>query len=224
MSNLRYKLFKKLSLVFISLMFCSPVLASTTQGVNFPNELVQKLNKDINLPDFPMGSADAPVVIVEYSSLTCPHCADFYLNTFPKIKEKYIDTGKVYFISREFAWDPYAMAGFVLSRCVSVIKRDAMIDHFFRHQADWLIGSPQHIRDYLFKVAADNGLDTDKATACLQDSDLIKNMSAGIENARDKLGVDATPTFFINGLKHTGELSVEAMSKYIDAALAKAKK
>ena len=89
------------------------------------------------LPDIALGSSDAPVTIIEYASMTCPHCAAFYANTFPDLKSKYIDTGKVRFIFREFPLDPLAAAAFMLARCAGDDKRNAIVDLLFAQQKNW---------------------------------------------------------------------------------------
>ena len=100
-------------------------------------DLSEKLMASQALPDIVLGSKDAPVTVVEYASMTCPHCARFHQNTYPTLKSKYIDTGKVRFILREFPLDPLAAAGFMLARCAgSDEKRTAMIDLLFNTAAD----------------------------------------------------------------------------------------
>ena len=89
------------------------------------------------LPDVALGASTAPVTIVEYASMTCAHCAAFYATTFPEIKSKYIDTGKVRFILREFPLDPLAAAGFMLARCAGDDKRNAIVDLLFAQQKNW---------------------------------------------------------------------------------------
>ena len=95
---------------------------------------VAKLMEPGPLPDVVVGKADAPVTIVEYASMTCPHCAAFAINTLPEIKKTYIDTGKAKLILREFPFDPRAVAAFMLARCAPGDRREAMVDVLFEQQ------------------------------------------------------------------------------------------
>ena len=94
------------------------------------------------LDDIPMGSATAPVTIIEYASMTCPHCAAFTVNTFPKLKEKYIDTGKVKYVMREYPLDGLAAAAFMLARCAGPEKYYALIETLFAQQQKWAVREP----------------------------------------------------------------------------------
>ncbi|MFC0210155.1 thioredoxin domain-containing protein [Chelativorans intermedius] len=95
------------------------------------------------LPEQSFGSADAPVTIIEYASLTCGHCRSFHLTTWPALKEKYVDTGRVRFIIREFPFDPRASAGFMLARCAGEDKWYATIDLLYRSQEQWVRASDE---------------------------------------------------------------------------------
>src|SRR5947199_3127821 len=94
------------------------------------------------LGDEIQGQADAPVTIVEYASMTCPHCSHFHETTYPELKKKYIDTGKVRFIFREFPLDPLAAAGSMLARCAGGDKYFPMIESLFAQQRDWVTQKP----------------------------------------------------------------------------------
>src|SRR6185503_2006793 len=95
------------------------------------------------LPDLVLGKADAPVTIIEYASMTCPHCANFHKTTYPALKTKYIDTGKVRFIFREFPLDELAVAAAMLARCADQNERSmALIDVLFASQDKWAVRQP----------------------------------------------------------------------------------
>ena len=162
------------------------------------------------LPDVWEGSKDAPVTIIEYASMTCPHCAHFHAETFPVLKSKYIDTGKVRFALREFPFDPLAVAGFMLARCAGD-KRDAMVDLLFAQQKNWAFtDKPLQGLTSLVKQA---GMSQEKFDACLKDKDLYDKVNQVYERGAKKFGVDATPTFFINGKKVPGALTPEELDK-----------
>ena len=169
------------------------------------------------LPDMVMGKDDAPVTIVEYASMTCPHCARFHENTLPGIKEKYVDTGKVRFIFREFPFDPRAAAAFMLARCAPKEQYFPMIDVLFKQQSVW--ATAQDPRPPLLQIAKLAGFTQESFEACLKNQQVLDNVMAVKDKAAKDYKVDSTPTFFINGEKLSGEMSVEAMSAAIDKHL-----
>jgi protein-disulfide isomerase len=166
------------------------------------------------LPDKVMGKADAPVTIVEYASMTCPHCAHFAETTLPTIKEKYIDTGKARLILREFPFDPRAEAGFMLARC-SGDNYFAMVDVLFKQQRTW--AAVDDAKAALLQIAKLAGFTQEKFEACLTDQKLLEDVRAVAQRGNKEFGVDATPTFFINGNKYAGALTVDEMSAIIDS-------
>lgn len=173
-----------------------------------------KLLADNPLPEKTIGQADAPVTIVEYASMTCPHCAHFHATTLPGIKEKYIDTGKARLIMREFGFDPRAEAGFMLARC-SGDNYFAMIDVLFKQQDAW--ARAQDGKEALLKIARLAGFSQESFEACLTDQKLLDDVRAVKDRGANEFGVDSTPTFFINGKKYAGALSVDEMSAIIDS-------
>ncbi|WP_363349847.1 DsbA family protein [Methylocystis echinoides] len=166
------------------------------------------------LPDIVEGDANAPVTIVEYASMTCSHCAAFHRDVYPTLKKNYIDTGKVKFILREFPLDPLATAAFMLAREMGE-KRDAMVDLLFAQQKNWaFVDQPL---DGLANVLKQAGLGQEKFEAVLKDQDLYKKITDVRARAAEKFGVNSTPTFFVNGEKYTGELSVADLDKIVAA-------
>jgi protein-disulfide isomerase len=169
------------------------------------------------LPDIALGAKEAPVTIVEYASMTCGHCAGFYATTFPELKSKYIDPGKVRFILREFPLDPLAAAGFMLARCAGDDKRNAIVDLLFAQQKNWaLTDKPLEALAALLKQA---GMSQKAFDACLQNDDLRDKVYKVHDRAAEKLGVTSTPTFFINGKKETGEMTLIALEKLLGPLL-----
>ena len=168
------------------------------------------------LPDMVLGNADAPVTIVEYASMTCPHCAHFHETTLPELKTKYIDTGKVRLILREFPFDPRAEAGFMLARC-SGDKYFPMVDVLFKQQRTW--ATAENARDALLQISKLAGFTQESFEACLTDQKLLDDIRAVRARGMDEFKVDSTPTFFINGKQYKGAMSIEEMSAVIDSML-----
>ncbi len=168
------------------------------------------------LPEMVMGEEDAPVTIVEYASMTCGHCANFHNNTLPAIKENYIDTGKARLIMREFPFDPRAEAGFMLARCADD-KYFAMVGALFEQQRNWV--PVENARDALLQIARLAGFSQESFEACLTNQELLEDVRAVRLRGAEDFSVDATPTFFINGNKYAGALSVDEMSAIIDSML-----
>jgi protein-disulfide isomerase len=181
------------------------------------------------LPDLWLGKDDAPVTVIEYASMTCPHCAHFDEHTFPEFKTKYIDTGKVRYTMREFPLDPLAAAAFMLARCASDMKGNgtgsgtkdkdryyAMIDTLFRKQDQWVKQKP--LPDML-TIAKQAGFTKENFDSCLANQKLLDDIQKERQQAIDKYKVHSTPTFFINGKAVAGALTIEQMAKEIDPQL-----
>lgn len=175
-----------------------------------------KLLEAGSLPEQVLGKADAPVTIVEYASMTCPHCAHFHETTLPEIKTKYIDTGKARLIMREFPFDPRAEAGFMLARC-SNDKYFPMVDVLFKQQNNWV--RAQDAQAALLQISKLAGFSQESFNACLTNQKLLDDIRAVRTRGADEFKVDSTPTFFINGDRYAGALTVDEMSAIIDAKL-----
>ena len=179
---------------------------------------VEQLMTEGALPDVVEGQANAPVTIVEYASMTCSHCAAFANNVYPTLKSKYIDTGKAKLILREFPLDPLATAGFMLARC-SGDKREAMIELLFAQQKNWaFVDKPL---DGLLNVVKQTGMSQESFEKCLKDQALYDKINMVRDRGAEKFGVNATPTFFINGKRVSGEMTVEQLDKEITPLLPK---
>ena len=168
------------------------------------------------LADKQLGKDDAKVTIVEYASMTCPHCAHFAETTFPDLKTKYIDTGKARYILREFPFDPSAEAGFMLARCAKD-NYFPMVDVLFRQQANW-VGVP-NTKDALLQISKLAGFTQESFEACLTDQKLLDDVRSVQKRGANEFKVDSTPTFFINGKTYKGAMSIEEMSAIIDPLL-----
>lgn len=193
----------------------SPALAQTPVS----NE---ELMKPGPLEEKVMGSADAPVTMIEYASMTCSHCADFAVNTFPQLKARYIDTGKVRYILREFPLDPLAAGGFMLARCAGEGKGGSepyfsFVETLFKEQKNWaFVQNP--IPPLLALAKQHAGLNEQSFERCLSDQKVLD----GIEETRKRaqtFGVNSTPTFFINGKIVRGAMSMEEIDRQVQPYL-----
>lgn len=165
-----------------------------------------------------IGRADAPVTVIEYSSLTCPHCAAFHRETLPLIKRDYIDTGKVRIVFWDFPLGNLAMAAAMVARC-SGNNYISMIDALFRSQETWSRSDTPF--DAIAGIARLSGMSVDDLENCLDDEALLKALQAKASHASQALGVDSTPTFFIEGKKVPGNLPYEDFQDLLNKALAK---
>ncbi|WP_082478281.1 MULTISPECIES: DsbA family protein [unclassified Rhizobium] len=178
---------------------------------------VAKLMEPGPLPEMSIGKADAKVTIVEYMSMTCPHCARFHNETFDAIKAKYVDGGQVRFVVREFPFDPRAAAAFMLARCAPEGQYFPMVSMLFKQQETW--AAAQNGRDALLQMSKLAGFTQESFEACLTNQKLLDDVNATMQKGGKDYGVAATPTFFINGKKYSGEMSVATMSGLIDSML-----
>ena len=175
--------------------------------------------KPVSLPDMALGPANAPITITEYASMTCPHCAAFNADVFPKIKSTYIDTGKIRYVFREFPLDIKAAAGSMLSRCIAkddAGKYFAVTDLLFKQQSDWVM---KNTTETLTRIGKQAGLTQQALDDCLKDQSLLDKIVADQKFANEVLKVNSTPTFFLNGEMIKGETSFEEFDKRIKALL-----
>jgi protein-disulfide isomerase len=181
----------------------SPVMAAE-------NDLAALVAKPVSFPDMALGSATAPVTIVEYSSLTCPHCAAFAENVFPMLQSKYIDTGKVRFVSREFPLDIKAAAASMLARCAANGDAPKFFEAtmmLFKQQAALV----DRTTETLTAIGARFGMDQAAVENCVKNDASLDKLQADQNFAYNQLKVEATPTFFINGEMAKGAMSFEEL-------------
>jgi protein-disulfide isomerase len=182
------------------------------------NAMAALVAKPVALPDMALGPAKAPVTITEYASMSCPHCAAFDENVFPMLRSKYIDTGRLRFVFREFPLDVRAAAASMLARCIAnddAEKFFGAIDTLFKQQ-EQLIAQP---KDTLIRIGKQAGLDDQAIERCESDQAQLDKLSADQKFAFDVLKVDATPTFFINGEQTKGNMSFEDIDRKIGSLL-----
>lgn len=174
------------------------------------NDTATLVAKPVALPDMVLGAATAPITIVEYSSLTCPHCAAFAENVFPMLQSKYIDTGKVRFVSREFPLDFKAAAGSMLARCAAngdASKFFEATTMLFKQQQELV----NQTTATLTAIGAKFGMNQPAVEACVKDDASLDKLQADQNFAYKELKVGATPTFFINGEQFKGAMSFEEL-------------
>ena len=209
----------------IHFAFADPAATPQTQAkVPTPPadaKLLAELAKPGPAGEIVLGSAKAPVTIIEYASMTCPHCAHFSETTFPELKKRYIDTGKVRFIFREFPFDKVAAAAFMLARCAAKDgggseKFMAVVETMFAKQDQWV---NEHPLEPMENIAKQLGFSDASFKACLTNQTVLNDIEAVRDRAVDKLGVNSTPTFFVNGKKVVGDVSIDTMAKEIDPYL-----
>lgn len=185
-----------------------------------PNEVpVEELLKPGTQPDLVLGSADAKVTVVEYASMTCGHCAHFHNDVFPELRKKYIDTGKVRFIMREFPLDNLAAAAAMLARCAGDGKTFSMIESLFHTQNEWAFKQGNPV-PRLFEIAKQAGFTQETFDKCLTDQKLLDAINATRQRANEKFGVNSTPSFFVNGKRLPAPTMAE-FDKMIEPLLAK---
>lgn len=167
------------------------------------NVTQEELMKAGPLPDLAMGNANAPVTIVEYASMTCGHCANFHNKILPVLKEKYIDTGKVRLVFREFPLDERAALASMMARCAGGDKALPLISMLFSKQDDWAAAKDDFLPK-IFKFGQQVGITKQTFDECRQNEKLIKDIIAVRDRGNTSFGVNQTPTFFINGKKMDG--------------------
>ncbi|MFD1880259.1 DsbA family protein [Paracoccus pacificus] len=175
------------------------------------------------LPDHVLGSETAPVTVVEYASFTCPHCAAFNKDVWPKMKAEYVDTGKVKFIQREVYFDQFGLWAGVLANCAPAEKYYPISDMLFEEQKTWIgDGQPQSIADNLKKIGIKAGLTNEQMDACFADKAKVEQLIATFQKNAGDDKVNATPSFFIGG-QAVSNGPWEDIKKVIDEKLAAAK-
>ncbi len=202
------------AIVLLALGGPFPVAAQAP--VTPPSAAAQAAALKLTPDDRILGKADAPVTIIEYASLTCPHCAHFDVDVLPKLKAKWIDTGKARLIMRDYPLDEPAMRAAMVARCAPPTKFYPFIDTLFHDQQQWIMSG-----DYkaaLQRLALLGGMSKSEFDACLANKSIEDKVLQSRLSGTQQLGVDATPTFFINGIKFDGAPEEDAM----DAAISRA--
>ncbi len=167
--------------------------------------------------DLYLGKADAKVTIIEYASLSCPHCAKFNAEVLPRVKSDYIDKGLVRWVYRDYPLNNPAYLAAVLAHCGSPLRYFGLVDKLFRSQDYWAV-QPQPIVA-LKQIGVNEGIDEKTYDACLADQKLKDKIISRLQEASTKYKVEATPSFLIGGKLYSGELPFDDLKKLIDDAL-----
>jgi protein-disulfide isomerase len=197
-----------LALPFAAMAQESPPAAAAPPGLATIGPLGEKT----------LGDPAAPVTMIEYASLTCSHCGNFYRNTFAALKAKYIDTGKVYFVLREFPLDPLAMAAAMVARCGPAEDYFAIIDGMFLQQESWAY--VENPGPALLDLVKPYGFTDESFKTCLNDETIVAGIVDVAKRGGD-LGVEGTPAFFINGEKYGGAMDMERIDLVLTPLLEK---
>jgi protein-disulfide isomerase len=168
------------------------------------------------LPDMELGKPDAPVTIIEYSSLSCPHCAAFHKDVLPALKSEYIDTGKARYVMREFPLNESALGGAVIARCLDPSRFFAFTGLLFSKQEDWAFKKDAFTP--LKGLAKQAGMTGEEFDKCIND-DALQQKVLAVRDSGEKKGVNSTPSFFVNGMPLKGAPTlqnfVDAMKPYL---------
>lgn len=203
-------LYRRIGAALVGLM--AFVMVSSAPSAQEPADVSAMLSERV------IGSADAPVTIIEYFSLTCPHCASFHTDTYEDLKAKYVDTGKVKFVYRDFPLDGVALRGAMMARCVDERRYPGVIQVLFKTQDNWARSSDPVAE--LKKIGQLAGLGEEAFQSCLQSEALAEGILAQ-RQAGSAAGVQSTPTFQIEGQIYPGSRSLEEFSEILDPLIAK---
>jgi len=185
-------------------------VADSNHPVLAQSAMQAELMKPGPLGDMSLGDEKAPVSIIEYASMTCPRCANFHETTYPELKKKYIDTGKVRFIFREFPLDQLAAAAFMLARCGGKERYFPMVETLFQQQRTWAVQRPLQP---LLAISKQAGLSEAGFNECLKNQQVLDGIEDVRKRAAEKLNVQSTPTFFVNGKQLRGAATLAEFEK-----------
>jgi protein-disulfide isomerase len=166
------------------------------------------------------GDPNAKVEVIEYASLACPACKFFHEEIYPELKAKFIETGKIRFIYRDFPTNSAALAAAMIARCAGPQRHAGMVDMFFTTQQQW--GRSQQPLQALSQVARMGGIGPSEVDQCIRNSELMQSIQAGAKHANQEMGVTGTPTLFVAGKMSENGLKKEELFAKIEEAIADA--
>lgn len=176
---------------------------------------------DVSEEDYFIGDTNATVTIIEYASISCGHCADFHINTLPKLIEEYVDTGKVKIVFRDFPFNFPALMGSMVLRCVDRDIRYQYSTALYKLQSKWVLRENKESKKELYKIMQSGGMTKDQFNQCLDNVDLENKILQGLMDAQNEFNIQSTPSFLINGILLEGNKSIKNFRKIIDNLLTK---
>ena len=193
------------------------ILLFLIKGMSFAEDQSKVEKKYIEMSK---GNDNAPVEFIEYASLTCPACAAFHTNVYPKLDKEYIETGKIQFIHREIYFDRAGLWAALTARCTNMVNHYfGMIELLYAEQPKWSRSeSSDEIVDALLKISAKSGIEKARAISCLEDQEKALSLVEKFQVYAEQDNIESTPTFIINGKKYTN-LSYDELKKLIDKEL-----
>jgi protein-disulfide isomerase len=197
------------------------VLPGATEAAPPPPPLLADAQAALQITkdDRILGNPEAPITIVEYASLTCPHCAHFANDVLPELKKEWIDTGKARLVLRDFPLDEPALRAAMIARCAPPERYYAFADTFFTAQEKWVRSGDY--REALARLAKLGGMGQAEFDTCIKNTDLENKIVEGRLRATQELDVNSTPTFFVNGSKLAGAPTKEEFEKLLSGLAAK---
>lgn len=174
---------------------------------------------DILEDDFFIGSEDAPITIIEYSSLSCNHCADFHNDTLELLKSEYVDTGKIRIIFRDFPFNYPALLGSMVLRCVPNDVRYQYMNALFALQNSWVSRENKKTTDELYKIMQSGGMNKNQFNLCINNGKLEERILQDVIQAQAEFDIKSTPSFIINGALIEGNKTIKEFRQLIDKIL-----
>jgi protein-disulfide isomerase len=215
MNMKKLSLVAKLSLAIILMFFKTCEFLKAEEIKNYSANKSLELRSD----DFIIGDKNAKIVVIEYSSVSCPHCSEFHKYTYKEFKKKYIDTGLVKYVYRDFPTNEPALLGALTAHCAGKDKYYLYISTLMDSQSTWAYNN--NYKESLINIAKLGGISEEKIKSCLSNKESQDKMLKSVMDDAIRLEMTFTPTFFINDNKHAGAKSINELSKIIDAELSK---
>ena len=204
---MRKRFFKTILLINLLIFFFITPLASA-----YSTKLT-----DLQEGEWILGNIEAPITMIEYASMSCPHCAAFHLETLPIIKKEYIDTGKVKLIFRDFPFNLPALQGSMITKCVGEDLYFKYLDALFSLQKKWV--KSKGSRESLFNILSNTGMTKEEFDGCLNNKDLENKILSHQIRAHEEYNIKTTPSFIINGTLIEGNKSIDTFRKTFDTIL-----
>ena len=174
---------------------------------------------EITENDFVIGDEDASITIIEYASLSCSHCADFHMNTLPKLKEEFVDTGKAKIVFRDFPFNYPALLGSMVLRCVPEDIRFQYSNALYKLQSKWVVRENAKSTQELYKIMQSGGMTKEVFNQCIGDVDLENEILQGVISAQSEFNIKSTPSFIINGILLEGNKPIKDFRQIINKIL-----